>query len=84
MLKRGQDMIAAGDVAGARLLLVRVSDAGNAEASLTLGGTFDPDVLARLNAVGTRPDMAKARVLYARAAEQGSMEAKRRLDQSSR
>jgi TPR repeat protein len=84
MLKRGQDMIAAGDVAGARLILFRVSEAGNAEASLTLARTFDAGVLAKLNVVGARPDAAKARALYAKAAEQGSIEAQRRLDQSNR
>ena len=84
MLKRGQDMIAAGDVASARLILFRVSEAGDAEATLTLARTFDADVLAKLNVVGARPDAAKARALYAKAAGQGSIEAKRRLDQSSR
>ena len=84
MLKRGQDMIAAGDVAGARLILVRVSEAGDAEASLTLARTFDADVLARLNVVGAVPDAAKARALYAKAAGQGSLEAKQRLDESNR
>lgn len=84
MLKRGQDLIAAGDIAGARLILFRVSEAGDAEASLSLAGTFDADVLAKLNVVGAKPDPAKARALYAKAAGQGSIEGKRRLDQSNR
>jgi hypothetical protein len=84
LLKRGQDLIAAGDLAGARLILFRVSDAGDAEASLTLARTFDADVLARLNIVGAVPDAAKARALYAKAAGQGSPEARRRLEESIR
>jgi hypothetical protein len=84
MLKRGQDLIAAGDIAGARLILFRVSEAGDAEASLTLARTFDADVLAKLNIVGAVPDAAKARALYAKAAGQGSSEARRRLEESNR
>lgn len=83
MLKRGQDMIAAGDIAGARLILFRVSEAGDAEASLALARTFDADALAKLHVVGAVPDAAKARALYAKAAGQGSLEAKRRLDASN-
>ncbi len=78
-LKRGQDLIAAGDIASARLMLTLVAEAGNAEASFTLAGTFDPAVLAKLPAIGVRADPAKARDWYARAAEQGSLEARQRL-----
>ena len=83
LLKRGQDMIAAGDIASGRLFLTRAALAGNAEASLALAGTFDAAVLANLRAVGVQPDPAKAQAWYARAAEQGSLEAKRRLQQSA-
>lgn len=79
LLKRGRDLIAAGDIASARLLLTLVAEAGNAEASFTLAGTFDPEVLASLPAIGVRPDPAKARAWYGRAAEQGSLEARQRL-----
>ena len=79
LLKRGRDLIAAGDIASARLMLTLVAEAGNAEASFTLAGTFDPEVLARLPAIGVRADPEKARAWYARAAEQGSLEAKQRL-----
>jgi hypothetical protein len=83
LLKRGQDMIAAGDIASGRLFLTRAALAGNADASLALAGTFDAAVLANLRAVGVQPDPAKAQAWYARAAEQGSLEAKRRLQQSA-
>jgi len=79
LLKRGQDLIAAGDIASARLLLTLVAEAGNAEASFTLAGTFDPAVLAKLPAIGVRADPEKARTWYARAAEQGSLEARQHL-----
>jgi len=81
--KRGQDLISVGDIASARLILTRLAEAGDAQAAFLLGGTFDPAVLASLHVVGIRPDPAKARAWYAKAAEQGSMEARRRLQQSS-
>jgi TPR repeat protein len=79
LLKRGRDLIAAGDIASARLVLTHVADAGSAEAAFTLAGTFDPTVLASLRAVGVQGDPAKARAWYTRAAELGSLEASQRL-----
>lgn len=79
LLKRGRELIAAGDIASARLLLTLVAETGNSEASFILAGTFDPAVLAKLRAIGVRGDPAKARTWYARAAEQGSLEARQRL-----
>ena len=81
LLKRGQDMIATGDISGGRLLLKRAAEAGDARASLALAGTFDAAVLATLGVLGVSPDAANARAWYARAAEQGSSEAARRLKQ---
>jgi TPR repeat protein len=83
LLKRGQDLIAAGDIASARLILTHVAEAGDPEASFILAGTYDPAVLASRRTVGVQPDPAKARAWYTRAAEQGSSEARRRLDQSA-
>ena len=83
LLKRGQDLIAAGDVAGGRLMLAYLADAGAAEASFILAGTFDAAVLAKLGVVGVQPDPAKAREWYARAVEQGSSAAMQHLRQSA-
>lgn len=83
LLKRGRDLIAAGDIASARLMLTHLAEAGDAEASFILAGTFDAAVLANLRVVGVQPDPAKARAWYARAAEQGSLEARQRLQQSA-
>ena len=79
LLKRGQDLLAAGDIASARLMLTLVAEAGNAEACVILAGTFDPTVLAKLRAVGVQGDPAKARAWYGRATELGSKEAGQRL-----
>jgi hypothetical protein len=79
LLKRSRDLIAAGDIASARLILMHVVEAGVAEASLVMAGTYDAAVLANVRVIGVQPDPAKARAWYERAVEQGSWEAKRRL-----
>ena len=83
LLKRSQDLIALGDIASARLILTHLAEAGDAEASFKLAGTFDAAVLANLGVVGVKSDPATARAWYAKAAEQGSLEAKQRLQQSA-
>ncbi len=83
LMKRGRDLLTAGDVASARLILTRLSDAGSAEASLLLARTYDPAELARSRLLGAVPDLAKARAWYLKAAEQGSAEASRRIQQSA-
>ena len=82
--RRGQDLLSVGDIASARLILTRLAEAGDADATLMLAGTFDGTVLAGLHVVGIRPDPAKAHEWYTRAAELGSSEAKLRLQQSAR
>jgi len=79
LLKRGQDFLANGDLAAARLLLRRAAEAGSAEAALTLGTTFDPVTLQRLGAIGAVANLAKARQWYQRAAELGSTAASQQL-----
>ena len=79
LMKRSRDLIAAGDVASARLVLTHLADAGVAQASFVLACTFDSSVLANLRVVGVKPDPEKALAWYSLAAEQGSEEAKQHL-----
>jgi hypothetical protein len=79
LLKRGQDFLANGDIAAARLLLRRAAEAGSAEAALELGTTFDQVTLQRLGAIGAMADPAQARQWYQRAAELGSSAASQQL-----
>jgi TPR repeat protein len=72
LLKRGKADLIDGDISAARLLLRRAAEAGNAEAELTLGSTFDPLVIAQLGAFGVQADAAKAREWYQKAAALGS------------
>lgn len=81
LMKRGRNLLAEGDIASARLILERLANHGEAEASLLLAGTFDPTELARLHVIGATSDSAQARAWYAKAAEQGSSEGSRRLQQ---
>jgi hypothetical protein len=55
MFGRGNDQIAHGNVAAARLYYQRAADAGVAQAALALASTYDPDELDRLRVVGLKP-----------------------------
>src|SRR5262249_13025733 len=79
LLKRGRDLIAAGDIASARRMLTLVADAGSAEGCFILAGTYDPAVLAGRRTIGVPGDAVKARAWYERASELGSLEARQRL-----
>jgi len=79
LVRRGEDSLAQGDIAAARLILGRAAEAHDARAALSLGTTFDPVVLRQLHAIGFRPDIAQARAWYERAAGYGSSEAAQRL-----
>jgi hypothetical protein len=79
LVKRGNDLLADGDIAAARLLLRRAAEAGSAEGALALGTTFDPVALQRIGAIGAVADLAKARRWYQRAAELGSSTASQQL-----
>ncbi len=79
-LRRGNDLIASGDLAAARLVLRRAANAGDAHAAMTLAGTYDPAVLEKLGVHGFVPDAAMARVWYEKAKKFGSAAAPERLE----
>jgi hypothetical protein len=80
LMKQGQQLIAAGDVVTARAVFQRAADAGDADAAIALGATYDPNVLAKLGVIGVRADVEKARNWYQRAEILGSPDARGRLD----
>jgi hypothetical protein len=80
VVKRGQDLLASGDIAAARLLLLRAAEARDARAALLLARTYDPIVLKQSGASGPLADLAEARNWYQRAKEWGEPEAQRQLD----
>jgi hypothetical protein len=79
LLERGEAALQTGDLAAARLLLGRAAEAGDINAALAIGATYDPRILAQRRIIGANPDPAKARSWYQRAADAGSPEARRRL-----
>jgi len=62
-------------VASARLFYERAADAGNGEAALRLGETFDPNFLKRAKLRAVQGDAAAAVFWYRRARELGVAEA---------
>lgn len=68
-----------GDIAGARAILQRAAEAGDATALFALAQTWDPEVLAKMRVRGMSGDAAKAEALYSQAADAGVAAAKERL-----
>lgn len=79
LVKRGQDMLASGDVLSARLMLQRGAEARDGRAALLLGTTYDPALLKQLGANGLA-DVAQARNWYQKAREWGEPDAQRQLE----
>jgi hypothetical protein len=80
LIKRGQDLLASGDILSARLLLQRAAEARAARAALLLATTYDPNLLKQLGADGPLADIAQARNWYQKAREWGEPDAQRQLD----
>jgi hypothetical protein len=80
LLKLGEELATVGDLAAARVALKRAAEAGNPRASLALGATYDPIVLAQLGVRGIQADIAMARTWYEKAKEFGSADAPWRLE----
>jgi TPR repeat protein len=64
-----------GDASSARLFYERAADAGNGEAALRLGETYDPNFLGRVQLRAVQGDAAAAVFWYRRARELGVAEA---------
>jgi TPR repeat protein len=80
LLERGQELMASGDIAAARVLLLRAAEARDPKAALALAATFHPIMLEKIGAHGVVPDISLARRWYEKAKEFGSDEAPRRLE----
>jgi TPR repeat protein len=87
----GRQLMLAGDIPNARLLLQQAAEAGNATAALELGATYDPTILQQKTQIGgttiasvpAKADMADirmARLWYEKARDLGSTEAAVRLE----
>jgi hypothetical protein len=81
IMKRAKNLLASGDIPPARLLLERAADAQEPAAALMLAQTYDAQVLGTRDVRNINADPGAARNWYRRAAQLGSGEAQRRLNQ---
>ena len=79
-VRRAQELLASGDLPGARTYLTRAADAHDARAALLLAKTYDPMVSRHLGSADQGPDLAQARSWYQKAREWGAPEAQHQLD----
>jgi hypothetical protein len=79
LLKRGDEQLAEGGIAQARLLYERAADAGLALGAMAMAATYDTLELQRLGVRGLTPDPEAARRWYERALLLGAPEAEQRL-----
>jgi hypothetical protein len=79
LMQKGDEQLAQGLIAPARLLYERAADLGLAQAALALAGTYDPDQLTSGNLRGVSPDIKEAKRWYERARQLGAGEADQRL-----
>jgi hypothetical protein len=75
LLTRGDVLFRSGDLAAARLFYQRAADAGDGQAAIRLGETFDPVFLEHAQLRGARGDLELALSWYRRARDLGATEA---------
>jgi hypothetical protein len=81
LVTRGQELLATGDIAAARVVLLRAAEAHDPGAALAVAATYDPILLEKIGVFGTDvADIRSARNWYEKAKELGSQEAPRRLE----
>ena len=69
LLARGDAFLRVGDIASARLFYERAADAGDGQAAMRVGATFDPTFLGRAGLRGSHGGPAVARSWYRRGAD---------------
>jgi hypothetical protein len=79
LIKKGDEQLADGGIAQARLLYERAAEAGLALGAMSMAATYDPVELQRLGARGLKPDRGEAQRWYERARQLGAPEAEQRL-----
>jgi hypothetical protein len=79
LVKKGDEQLADGGIAQARLLYERAAEAGLAQGAMAMAATYDPTELQRLGVRGLKPDRDQARRWYERARQLGAADAEQRL-----
>jgi hypothetical protein len=80
LLRRGEELLANGDLAAARLLLQRVAETKNPQAAFQLASTYDPAALKKFSNNSVAADPALAQYWYERARDWGSPDASSPLE----
>lgn len=75
LMRRGEQSLALGDIAAARLLFSHAAEAGNAAAATAAGKTYDPNVLSTIPNQTEKPDPARAAAWYRKAVALGDPQA---------
>ena len=83
LLRRGDALLALGDVSAARLLYERAAAGGDGRGATGAGKTYDPVFLHAIGARGIQADPAAAATWYRKAVELGDRSAVDRLTQMS-
>jgi hypothetical protein len=71
LLDRGDQLLALGDVASARLFYRLAAKQGSAKGAMAMASTYDPVYLERIGFVGARPSPAEAIKWYRQAIDMG-------------
>jgi outer membrane biosynthesis protein TonB len=79
LIARGDQLLATGDIAAARVFYERAAEDGSAAAATAAGKTYDPIYLEEMHARGIRGDASKAAEWYRRASAAGDTQADFRL-----
>jgi hypothetical protein len=79
LMQKGDEQLAQGLVATARLLYERAADLGIAQAAMALAATYDAAELTSPNRRGISPDAKEAKRWYERARQLGASDADQRL-----
>ncbi|HWB47263.1 MAG TPA: hypothetical protein VG900_17680 [Hyphomicrobiaceae bacterium] len=80
IVSQAERRMEAGDVSGARELLLASEGVAQGPVAFALAETYDPNMLAAWGTRGVTADVAKARALYKKAFELGIARAQARLD----
>jgi hypothetical protein len=84
LLRRGDEQLATGDIAAARLFFERAAAEGSARGATSVGKTWDPGFLRERGVRGTRGDAGTAAQWYRKGAALGDAEADMRLGRLER
>jgi hypothetical protein len=79
LLKKGDSCLKNGDISAARLNFETLALRGSARGAMALAKSFDPGILNSMAIAGLKPDLAKAKEWYAKAAGLGDKDASQRL-----